>query len=251
MKRVMLAALALVILWAGAPSATAQDAPIAGGYSERSTNDKGVKAAAAFAVRERRRRTRKRVTLVAILRAETQVVAGLNYRLLLRVREGRYQMTYFADVHENLRRRLSLRSWSPAATIIPSPPPSEVQVFLVALDDGGRRGRRIGCDDSLVPVARKAPAGDLFKATIEELLTLPREYEGGLRNYWAGEGLRVERAVIIGDLATVRISGTLPVAGICDQPRIEEQIKATALQFRGVRNVNVYLNGQKLADAIR
>jgi hypothetical protein len=250
MKRVLLTALAFVILWAAAPSAQAQEPPLAGGYSERSTRDRGVAAAAAFAVRERGRRTGRRVTLVSILRAETQVVAGLNYRLLLSVREGRLRLTVFADVHENLRRRLSLKSWSPAATIVPSPP-SEVKVFLVALDDRGRRGRRIGCDDSLVPVTRKVPAGDLFKAAVEELLTLPRESEGGLRNFWAGEGLRIERAVIIAGEATIRIRGTLPVAGVCDQPRIEEQIKATASQFRGVRSVRVFLNGQRLSDAIR
>ena len=128
----------------------------------------------------------------------------------------------------------------------------EVKVFLVAPDDNGRRGSRIGCDDSLVPVTRNvAAAGAPLRAAVEELLAVPREYEGGLGNYWAGEGLRVQSAVISRGVATIRIAGTLPVAGVCDQPRIEEQIKATALQFRGVRSVSVYLNGQRLSDAIR
>lgn len=253
MKRVLLTALAFVIiLGAAAPLASAQDAPVAGGYNERSTDDKGVRAAAAFAVRERSRRTRRRVTLLAVLSAETQVVAGLNYRLLLRVKEGLYEMTYFAYVHESLRRRLSLKGWEPAATITAPTLASEVQVFLVALDDKGRRGRPVGCDDSLVPVTRKVePTGTPLKAAVGELLALPREYEGGLRNFWAGEGLRVERAVIIGGEAIIRIAGTLPVAGVCDQPRIEEQINATARQFPGVTSVRVFLNGQRLADAIR
>jgi hypothetical protein len=253
MKHVLLAAVAFVILWAAAPlPASAQDAPMTGGYSERSTRDRGVAAAAAFAVRERGRRTGRRLTLVAVRRAETQVVAGLNYRLLLSVREGRAARDVTAVVYENLRRRLSLESWEPAAAAAAEPTGREVKVFLVALDDRGRRGRRIGCDDSLVPVARRVAArGTPLEAAVEELLALPREYEGGLRNFWAGEGLRVQSVTVNAGAATVRIRGTLPVAGVCDQPRIEEQIKATARQFRGVRSVRVYLNGQRLADAVR
>ena len=252
LKRVLLAVSVFVILWASAAgSAAAQDVPVAGGYSERATGDRGVAAAARFAVRERGRQTRRRVTLLEVRRAETQVVAGLNYRLLLSVREGRESRDVTAVVYENLRRRLSLTSWEPAAAVEP-PSGREVKVYLVALDDKGKRGRRIGCDDSLVPVTRTVAAtGEPLKAAVEELLAVPREYEGGLGNYWAGENLRVQSAVISGGVATVRIRGTLPVAGVCDEPRIEEQIKATARQFRGVRSVRVFLNGQRLSDAIR
>jgi hypothetical protein len=247
-KRVLSAALVFLITGAAA----AQDVPVAGGYGERPTSDPGVAAAAAFAVRERGRRTGRRVTLVGIRRAETQVVAGLNYRLLLAVREGRESRDVTAVVYQDLRRRLSLTSWEPAAAGGPSAG-REVNVYLVALDDRGRRGRRIGCDDSLVPVKRTvAAAGAPLKAAVEELLALPRQYEGGLGNYWAGEGLRVESAVVgRGGVATIRVEGTLPVAGVCDVPRIEEQIKATARQFRGVRTVRVFLNGERLADAVR
>ena len=127
----------------------------------------------------------------------------------------------------------------------------QVKVYLVALDDKGKRGRRIGCDDSLVPVTRTVAAGAPLRAAVEELLAVPREYEGGLGNYWAGEDLRVQSATISRGVATIRVRGVLPVAGVCDEPRIEEQIKATARQFRGVRTVRVFLNGRRLADAIR
>ena len=247
LKRVLSAA--LVFLFAGA--AAAQGVPVAGGYGERPTSDPGVAAAAAFAVRERGRRTGRRVSLVEIKRAETQVVAGLNYRLLLGVREGREGRVVTAVVYQNLRRRLSLKSWEPAAAGGPAAG-REVNVYLVALDDNGKRGRRIGCNDSLVPVARTvAAAGAPLKAAVEELLAVPREYEGNLGNYWAGEGLRVRSAAVSRGVATIRVEGTLPVAGVCDVPRIEEQIKATARQFRGVRGVRVFLNGERLSDAIR
>ncbi len=251
MKRVLSAALVFVILLAAAHASSAQDAPIAGSYSERPTSDRGVVAATAFAVRERGRRTGRRVTLLEVRRAETQVVAGLNYRLLLTVREGGKERDVTAVVYQNLRQRLSLTSWEPSVSGVPSAG-REVKVYLVALDDKGKRGRRIGCDDSLVPVTRTVAAtGTPLKAAVEELLLIPREYEGGLGNYWAGENLRVQSAVISAGVATIRVRGTLPVAGVCDEPRIEEQIKATARQFRGVRSVRVFLNGQRLSDAIR
>lgn len=128
----------------------------------------------------------------------------------------------------------------------------QVKVYLVALDDKGKRGRRIGCDDSLVPVTRTVAATSTpLKTAVEELLSVPREYEGDLGNFWAGEDLRVQSAIISRGVATIRIRGTLPVAGVCDEPRIEEQIKATVRQFRGVRSVRVFLNGEKLSEAIR
>src|SRR5688500_16765980 len=88
MKRVLLAASLLIFGASASVFAAAQGGPVAGGYTERRTNDRGVRAAAAFAVRERGRQTRRRVTLLSITSAETQVVAGVNYRLVMDVREG-------------------------------------------------------------------------------------------------------------------------------------------------------------------
>jgi hypothetical protein len=249
MKRVLLTVLAFLILGASAPAARAQERPIAGGYSGRPTNDRGVAAAAAFAVRERGRQTRRRVTLLSIESAETQVVAGMNYRLVMRVREGREVGFVTVVVFQNLRRRLSLTSWEPTPTVSEG---REVKVYLVALDDNGRRGQKIGCDDSLVPVKRTVSADAVpLRAAVEELLTVPREYEGGLGNYWQGENLRVQSAAVRAGVATIRISGNVYIAGVCDAPRIEGQIRETARQFRGVRSVRVFVNGRRLADVLR
>jgi hypothetical protein len=251
MKRVLLTVLAFLILGAGATAAAAQDIPVAGGYSGRATNDPGVAAAAAFAVRERGRVTGRRLTLVSIRRAEAQVVAGMNYRLLLSVRDGREVSDVTAVVYRNLRRRLSLTSWEPAPAGTAASG-REVKVFLVALDDNGKRGRRVGCNDSLVPITRNVRAGDdPLRAALEELLALPREYEGGLGNYWQGENLSVQSVQVRAGVATIRIRGNVYIAGVCDAPRIEGQIRETARQFRGVRSVRVFVNGRRLADALR
>ncbi len=128
----------------------------------------------------------------------------------------------------------------------------KVQVYLVALDDNGKRGKRVGCNDSLVPVARTIGRGaDPLRAAVEELLAIPREYEGGLGNFWQGEGLSVQSVAVRSGVATIRIKGNVYVAGVCDAPRIEGQIRETARQVRGVRSVRVYVGGRRLADALR
>ncbi len=133
----------------------------------------------------------------------------------------------------------------------PAPAP-RVQVYLVALDDNGKRGRRVGCNDSLVPVTRTIGRGaDPLRAAVEELLAIPREHEGGLGNFWQGEGLSVQSVALRGGVATIRIKGNVQVAGACDAPRIEGQIRETARQFRGVRSVRVFVGGRRLADALR
>lgn len=127
-----------------------------------------------------------------------------------------------------------------------------VQVYLVALDDNGRRGKRVGCNDSLVPVTRTiGRSADPLRAAVEELLAVPREYEGGLGNYWQGEGLSVQSVALRSGVATIRLKGNVQIAGVCDAPRIEGQIRETARQFRGVRSVRVFVGGRRLADALR
>jgi spore germination protein GerM len=113
-------------------------------------------------------------------------------------------------------------------------------------------GRKIGCDDSLVPVTRtvKATAAPL-KAALEELLSVPREYEGGLTNSWWGRNLKLRSVSLRGGVATIRITGEIFVGGVCDEPRIEAQIKETARQFPNVRKVKVFVNEHTLAQAIR
>ena len=203
-------------------------------------------------MREESRRERRRVSLLAVRRAEQQVVAGLNYRLRLSVKAGGRARDVTAVVYRNLQGVYSLTSWEAAGEERGGAATREVKVYLVALGDAGKAGRKIGCDDSLVPVTRtvRADAAPL-RAAVSELLSVPHEYEGGLGNYWFGENLRVSGATLAGGTATIRITGKVFVAGVCDEPRIEEQIRETARQFPGVRRVKVFVNGRTLASVIR
>jgi hypothetical protein len=247
LKTLIAASLVYVFTNAGAVSAR-QTPPVAGGYSEVGANDPGVLRAARFATREEGRRLGRAVSLVAVRRAEQQVVAGLNYRLRLSVQIGGRAREADAVVYQNLKGAYSLTSWEAAGGAATR----EVKVYLVAVGDAGKRGRKIGCDDSLVPVARTVKAdGAPLRAAVRELLSVPHEYEGSLGNYWYGENLRVAGATISRGTATIRITGKVFVAGVCDEPRIEEQIGETARQFPGVRRVKVFVNGRALSEVIR
>ena len=129
-----------------------------------------------------------------------------------------------------------------------------VKVYLVALNDGGKTGKKIGCDDSLVATNRFIqPTSAPLTAAINELLTTPQHPAGNppLENFWKGRNLRVVSVSILNNTATIRLSGEVFVAGICDIPRIESQIEETAKQFPTVKRVRVFMGNQTLRDALR
>jgi len=133
-------------------------------------------------------------------------------------------------------------------------PRQQIKVYLVAIGDNGQAGKKIGCEDSLVPVTRKIKkTAAPLKAALEELLSTPPETGENpkLQNFWKGRNLRVRSVSIRRATATIHISGEVFVAGICDQPRIESQIEETALQFPTVKRVKVFIGKRTLADAIR
>ena len=130
-----------------------------------------------------------------------------------------------------------------------------IEIYFVAVGDNGKRGKRIGCGDSLVPRARfiiEQTAAPLT-AALEGLLSTPKHVDrfAKLENFWQGRNLKLESVSILDNRATIHISGEVFVAGVCDVPRIESQIEATARQFPNVKKVNVFIGNRTLAEAIR
>lgn len=111
------AALALTLI--GAINGFAQKRPpTAGGYKEVLVSDAAVKEAAEFAVGEHSRKTDVSLELVAIEKAEKQVVQGANYRMCIEVKateqeDGDATQFVLAVVYQNLKNELSLTSWKP------------------------------------------------------------------------------------------------------------------------------------------
>ena len=130
------------------------------------------------------------------------------------------------------------------------------KIYLIALEDNGRTGQRIGCGDSLVPVTREIASGQMTPGKITAALTLlfslhDRFYgQSGLYNALYSSQLQVQRVEMQGGKAAVYLTGTLSLAGVCDDPRAEAQIAATAGQFPGVTGVLIFLNGGPLVSAV-
>jgi spore germination protein GerM len=128
----------------------------------------------------------------------------------------------------------------------------EVFIYLIAPDDNGASGPRIGCGDSVVGVRRElaTPTQSPLRAAYEELLALDGYFygEAGLVNPLEPSSLAVDSVRITNGLAIVELSGTLALIGGCEDARIEAQLEYTALQFPNVEGVQVTINGIPLRD---
>ncbi len=132
----------------------------------------------------------------------------------------------------------------------PLPPTFDtVSVYLIALGGG-----KVGCNDRLIPIERTVePTAAPLTAAIEELLAVePRLLEeSDLYTGLHSSNLQVESVVLdVNNHATVRLIGDFRMGGVCDAPRIREQLRATALQFNTVSDVTFFINGVSLDEAL-
>lgn len=129
---------------------------------------------------------------------------------------------------------------------------TQVNVFLVALNDDGKLGKKIGCGDSIVAVSKSIlPTTTPLRAALRELLSLKeRTYgEAGLYNSLYQSNLKVTDANIDNQgKATVYLTGSMALGGVCDDPRFAAQIEETVLQFPTVHEAAIFVNGRTLKD---
>jgi hypothetical protein len=85
--------------------------PIAGGWSDASVEDEGVKSAAREGVSIKGKETGINLQLTRILEARKQVVAGMNYRLKIRVMGAGKENTATIVVWSKLDRTYELTKW--------------------------------------------------------------------------------------------------------------------------------------------
>jgi sporulation and spore germination protein len=140
---------------------------------------------------------------------------------------------------------LSSKPLKPAAAMVPQT--KALKLFFILLEDKGRLGRRIGCDDSVVPVVVAIePTSTPLRAAFEHLLALHDETycDTGMRNALYQSSLKVESVSIAGHTATIKLTGTYVVGGECDTPRAKAQFEETARQFPNVTKVKIYVNGK-------
>ncbi len=137
---------------------------------------------------------------------------------------------------------------APSATPQASPTSSassRVKIFMLDVD-GSTPGKQIGCGDTVVAVERNiAPTSSPLQSAIRELLSVHDQYYGqsGLFNALYRSTLQLDSATIVNGRATINLSGTIRVNGVCDNPRVIAQLQETALQFSAIKQVSIYVNG--------
>jgi hypothetical protein len=115
--RAALVVMALGVVIGSAAAGGRQKAPMVGGYKEVAADAPEVVSAAEFAVAARARKQETEVRLVSVESAERQTVAGVNYRLCLKVEEADAQNnvdvteTVRAVVFKSLKNAYTLKSW--------------------------------------------------------------------------------------------------------------------------------------------
>jgi sporulation and spore germination protein len=129
-----------------------------------------------------------------------------------------------------------------------------VKIFLVLVNDDGRRGERFGCNDSIVAVDRAvAPTATPLRAALQALLDDRKDSDptsGEVYNVFYASTLTLESATIDNGKAVVRLNGQINQRGICDAPRVQTQLEKTARQFPAVSSVEVFVGGRPLADVL-
>lgn len=120
-----------------------------------------------------------------------------------------------------------------------------IKIFMIALNDAGKLGKKIGCDDSVVAVERIIPITNaVLRASLNELLSVrEREYgQSGLYNALAQSTLKLDDVTLVAGKATLYLSGNVVLGGTCDAPRVKAQLEETARQFSSVRQVSILVN---------
>lgn len=125
-----------------------------------------------------------------------------------------------------------------------------VNIHLVAIGDEGEVGAEFGCDDSLVPVEVDIVQHEDVEARIMAALDTLLTYESDdLYNVFTSEDgpdVSVSSVVVFNGSVTIDLTGDLTLAGVCDEPRVEEQIRSTVLQFDGIDEVTILFDGVAL-----
>jgi Cystatin domain len=112
--RLMSALFVLSVAFGSAIVAQAQTRPpMVGGYKEAPTDDAEVKAAAEFAISQQAEKENITIKLHSIEQAERQVVAGMNYKLCLRIGKGDdpEDVDVKVMVFRSLKKEFVLKSW--------------------------------------------------------------------------------------------------------------------------------------------
>ncbi len=130
---------------------------------------------------------------------------------------------------------------------------SKVKIFLIGVDDNGASGKKIGANDSAIPVLVDIePTQAPLKAALTKLLSLNEQMYGqsGFYHSLYQSDLDIKSVIIDDGEAVIELTGNLKLGGALDNPRVKAQIEETALQFDSVKKVSVFIDGKKLDEVL-
>lgn len=133
------------------------------------------------------------------------------------------------------------------------PVSAPLALYYVALNDNGKAGELIGCEDSLVPmITESVTTTNRLKEAMTRLLAnkMQKVDDTELYNALYQADLTLESATVEDGVAKVVLTGTLNLRGVCDNPRVEAQLEETAKTAADVNKVEVTLNGKTLDEAL-
>lgn len=112
---------ALFMFTGGASKGVGQEIPMTGAYAKADAKNPEVVKAAEFAVRTQGKKQKAAIRLVSVDAAQTQIVAGMNYRVCMKVsvkkKSAKSAAAQFvtAVVYRNPQNKYSLTSWTTIA----------------------------------------------------------------------------------------------------------------------------------------
>jgi len=126
-------------------------------------------------------------------------------------------------------------------------------IYYVAVDDNGKTGTKIGCGDSAVPVVTAdVTTSDKVKSTFENLLANKKQFygESGLYNVLYKSSLTFVSDSVANGTVTVKLTGTLSLAGECDNPRVQAELEMAAKTAANVSKVAIFINDKPLSEVL-
>ena len=134
-----------------------------------------------------------------------------------------------------------------------NPAASTMKVKIALLFDPAKDGdgeRMQGCDivaleERIVP-ASSMPLTAALKELFAKREPWPSTESANGSFISSQKNLFFDRAAIVNGVANVYLIGSYQMVGVCDHPRIEVQVRNTAMQFSTVKSVKIFLNGSPL-----